>query len=230
MKPHNSWKVLPHGKLEQLAERLWTVTGELKMPLGKTTRRMSVVQLSGNRLAIYSAIALDDTEMAKLESLGTPAYLIVPSGIHRIDAKPWEQRYPGLTVVAPKGACDRINEVVHIDATTVDLGDPNVRLVTVPGTNDRELAMIVGKTLIVNDLIFNLPKLPRVAQWLYTAMGFHPGEPSIPKLVARKLVTDKTAVHSQLQQWANAGFERLVVAHGKPIEHPRETLLKLAAA
>lgn len=44
-----------------------------------------------------------------------------------------------------------------------------------------------------------------------------------------KLVDDKTAVKAQLRRWANDGFERLVVAHGAPIEQPRDTLLALAA-
>ena len=89
--------------------------------------------------------------------------------------------------------------------------------------------LVAGKTLVVNDLIFNLPKLGRVAQLLYRLAGFGPGHPTIPALVAKKLVDDKAAVNAQLRRWASDGFDRLVVAHGAPIEHPRETLLELAA-
>src|SRR5689334_4050488 len=188
MKPNRAWKVLPHGKLERITDDLYTVTGRLKMPLGETVRRMTVARLAGDRLVIYSAIALDEIEMAKLEALGRPAFLVVPSGIHRMDAKPWKDRYPDLVVVAPAGARDRIGEVVAIDCTEADLHDPNVRIEPVRGTNARELAMIAGKTLVVNDLIFNLPRLPGLAQFFYRLMGFGPGHPTIPKLVARKLI------------------------------------------
>jgi len=225
---------MPHGPLERVADNLYTVVGQLPMPLGTTPRRMTVVCLTGGRLAIYSAIALDDAQMARLEGLGTPAFLIVPSAIHRIDARPWKDRYPDLVVVAPEGARDAVEEVVEIDATACDLGDPRVRLDTVPGTAGRELAMLVdtdhGKTLIVNDLIFNLPKMGGVAGLGLKLLGFGPGHPHMPRLVKRKLVADDGAVRAQLRAWADLDLERILPAHGAAIEHPRDTLLALANA
>lgn len=235
MKPHDTWSVLPHGDIVRLADNLYTVTGKLRMPFGETVRRMTIVKLAGERLAIYSAIALDDDRMRQLEALGRPAFLIVPSGIHRIDARPWKDRYPGLVVVAPAGARERIGEVVRVDATTADLGDPHVKLDTIPGTDRRELAMTVetptGKTLVINDLIFNLPAIKGIAGFGLRLLGFGPGHPAIPKLVKRKLVSDEAAMRAQLRAWADdAGIERILVAHGSPIDNPRETLLELAAA
>ena len=185
--------------------------------------------MRNTRLAIYSAISRDEPLLQRLEALGKPAFLIVPSGIHRMDAKPWKARYPDLVVVAPSGARDKIGEVVGVECTSVNLGDPDVRLFAVPGTKDRELAMVVGKTLVVNDIIFNLPRLKGIAQWLYRLAGFGPGHPTIPKLVAKKLVDDEPALKAQLRRWANDGFERIIVAHGAPIENPREALTALAA-
>ncbi|HTL32366.1 MAG TPA: hypothetical protein VL326_04550 [Kofleriaceae bacterium] len=234
MKPHDTWEVLPHGDLEKLADNLYIVEGKLPMPLGDSIRHMTIVRLAGNRLAIFSAIALDEARMAKLEALGTPAFLIVPSGIHRIDAKPWRDRYPQLQVIAPEHACARISHVVDVDTTDADLGDPNAELFYVPGTDRRELAMIVhtstGKTLVLNDLIFNMPAIDGWRGWPFKLMGFGFGHPSMPKLVMRKLVANDNDVRDQLRRWAHEGFERIIVSHGKPIENPREALLELAAA
>jgi hypothetical protein len=229
VKPNESWKVMPHGPLTQLADNLYTVTGQLKMPLGETSRRMTVVKLANGTLAIYSAIALDDAQMQRLEALGTPSVLVVPSGIHRLDARPWKDRYPELVVVAPAGARDKVGEVVGIDRTSVDLGDPRVRVFAVPGTDERELAMVVDKTLVLNDLIFNLPRYKGVLGWGLRLLGFGPGRPTIPKLVAMNLVADEPAMKAQLRRWANEGFERILVAHGAQIDNPRQTLLALAA-
>ena len=232
-KPNDHWKILPHGSLTQLAGNLYTVTGQLHMPLGETTRRMTVIRLRGDRLAIYSAIALADAEMAKLEALGKPTYLIVPSDIHRLDVKAWKERYPQLIVLAPNGARNKVNDVVHVDATEVDFDDPHVSLVVVPGTGGKEFAMIVetetGKTLIVNDLIFNLPVIPGLAGIGLRVLGFRPGHPTMPKLVQMKLVKDRAAVAAQLQTWSQiAGLERVLVSHGDPIDDARGTLLQLA--
>ena len=235
MNPHETWKVLPHGSLERVADNLYTVVGKLPMPFGETPRRMTVVVLAGGRLAIYSAIALAEPEMQRLESLGRPTFLIVPSAIHRLDVRPWKDRYPALVVIAPEGARAPISEVVAIDTTAADLGDPRVNLQTVAGTERRELAMVVdtggGKTLVVNDLIFNLPRMPGIAGLGLRLLGFGPGHPTMPKLVKRKLVKDEDAVRAQLRDWAGLdGLERILVAHGAPIEDPRSTLLALAAA
>jgi hypothetical protein len=236
MKPHESWTVEPHGEIEQIASNLYTVTGRLKMPLGETTRRMTIVRLADNRLVIYSAIALDAAAMAKLDSLGEVAILVVPSGLHRLDIKAWKRRYPQAQVVAPEGAKAKIEEVVPVDATAINLFDPLVKLAPVPGTGDQELSLLVEhddgtKTLVLSDLVFNLPRLGRVAQVLYKLAGFGPGHPHQPKLVRMKLVKDEDAMRAQLRAWAEIdGLERILVAHGEPIEHARNALRELAAA
>ena len=234
MKSHENWEVLPHGPLEKLADNLYTVVGKLPMPLGETSRRMTIAKLALDRLAIFSAIALDEARMAQLEALGRPTFLIVPSAIHRIDARPWKARYPLLEVIAPPGALEKVSEVVTVDATVCELGDLRVKLEAVPGTKGRELSMTVetdsGTTLVVNDLIFNLPEMKGLAGWGLKLLGFGPGHPSMPKLVRMKLVDDDEAVREQLRAWAVRDFERILVSHGAAIENPRETLLQLAAA
>lgn len=235
MKPNEHWNVLPHGSLTKLAENLYTVTGRLRMPLGETTRRMTVVVLSGGRLAIYSAIALSEPEMQKLEALGKPSYLIVPSAIHRLDVAAWRERYPEAVVLAPKGSRGKVGEVVSVDASSGDLDDPCARLLPVPGTDEAEFAMLVetdsGKTLVVNDLIFNLPEIPGLAGLGLRLLGFGPGRPSMPKLIQKKLVKDREALRRQLEEWSQlGGLERVLVSHGAPIEHPQSTLRDLASA
>lgn len=77
--PFKEWTVLPHRNLRRVNERIVTVVGELKMPLLELPRRMTVVQSRAGNLVIFSAIALKEPDMAELETLGRPAFLIVPS-------------------------------------------------------------------------------------------------------------------------------------------------------
>src|SRR5688572_17841063 len=124
MQPFETWTVLPHGKLEQIDDGLLTVVGDIPMPTGDFPRRMTVVRLADRRLVIYSAIALDEDEMQQIERFGTPAFLIVPDDIHRLDAKAWKDRYPEMKVITPAGSRDKVCEVVRVDATEIDFGDP----------------------------------------------------------------------------------------------------------
>src|ERR1700753_2771526 len=184
-KPFENWTVLPHGKLTRVDENMLTVTGLLAMPpMGDVERRMTVVRLRDGDAVIYSAISLDEPLMAALEAFGTPRYLIVPNDIHRMDVKAWKARYPSITVIAPEHARKKVEEVAHVDATAFDFPDPSVRLITVPGTEERELALTVetrnGTTLVLNDIIFNIPIRPGFRGWLFKTIGMTGEEPHLP--------------------------------------------------
>ncbi len=123
-KPFTEWTVLPHSKLSRLDDNLLSVTGDLAMPVGDFPRRMTVVRLHDGRLVVYSAIALDEAEMRALEAFGEPSFLVVPNGIHRMDAKIWKDRYPQLRVIAPAGVKKQVAEVVPVDDSAPQLWRP----------------------------------------------------------------------------------------------------------
>jgi hypothetical protein len=232
--PFQHWKVLPHGKLSHIDDNILTVVGEIHMPLMDLPRRMTVVRLRDSRLVIFSAIALDEGEMAALESYGTPAYLIVPSDKHRLDAKIWKDRYPLMEVVAPQGSRAKVEEIVPVDTVTPAFDDPDVQFVVVPGTQEREAALVVrttnGTTLILNDVVGNIQDATGFGGWLLQIAGFAGKEAQIPKVVKIALIDDTNALRDQLIKWAEiSSLKRILVSHGAPIdENPRHTLLALA--
>lgn len=230
-RPFETWKVLPHGKLTALEDNLLTVVGELHMPLGEFPRRMSVVRLQDGRLVIYSAIALDEPEMAALEKFGSPAFLIVPSDRHRLDAKIWRQRYPHLVVIAPEGARAKVEEVVRVDATSYDFGDPTVELLAVPGMDQHDAALVVrsasGVSLVLNELIWNVDNKPGFGGWLMKTFGFTKDEPQIPALISLTGIKDKPALRQQLEAWSRLyGLKRIIVSHGAIIENDPAFVLR----
>src|SRR5687768_14393716 len=121
--PFEHWTVLPHGKLKRINGRMLEVVGELKMPLMRLPRRMTVVRLESGDLVLFSAIAMKEPEMAELEAFGRPAFLVVPSERHRLDAPGYKRRYPHLTVVAPSAGAEKIGEVVKVDTSAPQFGD-----------------------------------------------------------------------------------------------------------
>ncbi|HSW06501.1 hypothetical protein [Aquabacterium sp.] len=232
--PFQQWTVLPHGKLSRIDDNLLTVVGEIHMPLMDLPRRMTVVRLNDGRLVVYSAIALDDDEMASLEAFGRPAFLIVPSDKHRLDAKIWKDRYPGMQVVAPEGAREKVQEVVHVDTTMPGFDDPNLLFVVVPGTRGREAALVVrspqGTTLVLNDVVGNIRDASGFGGWLLRMAGFAGKEAHIPTVVKVAVIADTQALRQQLLQWAEIeSLTRILVSHGSPIEdNPRQALRDLA--
>ena len=156
---HGRWKVLEHGPLEELSGNLWRVDGAVpKMAL---RRNMVVARLGDGRLVVHNAIALREGEQRKLEAWGEPAFLLVPSGYHRLDAFAWKARYPKVVVLAPRGSRAKVDEVVRTDGAYEDLpANDAVRLRTLRGVKEREGAMLVtspdGTSVVLNDVVFNL--------------------------------------------------------------------------
>ena len=169
--PFKEWTVLPHGKLTRVNERIVTVVGELKMPLLELPRRMTAVRSKSGDLVIFSAIALREPDMAELEALGRPAFLIVPSERHRLDAPGYAQRYPNITVVAPRAGVEKIGEVVRVDTSTPDFGDPTVRYVEIAADSALEVDGDDGLTIIVNDLIGDIHGESGLGGWLLQGHG-----------------------------------------------------------
>ena len=235
-RPNEHWNVLPHGKLTPMDDGMLTVEGRIKMPLMDLPRRMTVVRLHDSRLVVWSAIALDDAAMATFEAFGRPAFLVVPNDHHRLDAKAWKNRYPELKVIAPEGAREKIANVVAVDTTSPDFGDPGVTFVTVPGTRAHEAALVVrrerGTTLVLNDLVGNIHAASGIDGWLLRLAGFAGDDAQIPRVVKMALVKDAADLRAQLLEWAELpGLRRIIVSHGDPIEsEPQRTLRDLAAS
>jgi hypothetical protein len=230
-RPFDTWTVLPHGRLTQLDDNLLTVQGDLPMPIGEFPRRMTVARLKDARLVIFSAIALDEAEMQAIEMFGRPAFLIVPSELHRMDAKIWKDRYPDLFVVAPEGARERVEQVVPVNATHAELRDSRVRYLTVPGTEESEAALVVrtasGTTLVVNDLIWNVHDLPGFSGWVYRTLHLTGPDPRIPNVIRMRKIKDRRAVSSQLESWSRLhGLNRIIVSHGDIVEGDPPALLR----
>jgi hypothetical protein len=206
------------------------------MPLMDLPRRMTVVRLSDSRLVVWSAIALDEKEMATLEAFGRPAFLIVPNDHHRLDAKAWKDRYPQVQVVAPEGSRAKVEEVVPVDTTMPDFGDPDVQFLTVPGTRDHEAALVVrtpnGTTLVLNDLVGNIRDASGIDGWLLRLAGLAGEAAQIPRVVKLALIKDANALRAQLLQWAPMeSMKRILVSHGEPIEaNTQRTLRELAGS
>ncbi|MDP9123806.1 MAG: DUF4336 domain-containing protein [Pseudomonadota bacterium] len=232
--PLEHWKVLPHGALTAVDDNVWTVTGTIHMPVGDFERRMTVVRLRNGGLVVYSAIALDEDEMARLDAFGPLAWLVVPGDDHRLDAKIWLQRYPSTHVAAPAGARNKALEVVPVESTSPDFGDTNVRWVTVPGTREHEAALVVrgakGTTLVINDLIANLRREHGFTGWMLRLMGFAGDEPNIPGVRRLAMVKDSNALADQLLAWSEIGdLHCILVSHGEPIvDDPRGELRRLS--
>jgi hypothetical protein len=189
-------------------------------------RVMTIARLDDGRLVIHSAIALDEPSMTEVETWGKPAFLLVPSAYHRLDAAAYKRRYPDLGVYAPRGSRAKVESRLAVDGTYDDFpGDGAVKLERLAGVKDVEGVMIVrsadGTTVVVNDAVFNMDRKRDPFGFLFTTlMGSAPG-PRVSRLFKAAAVKDKKAMRADLERLAALpDLVRLIVAHEKIASGP----------
>jgi hypothetical protein len=229
-----TWTAGPHGPIEQLAGNLWRVEAPLKSP--PIPRVMAVARRADGDLVVHSAIALGDADMDRLDALGPVRWVLVPNGFHRIDAPAFNRRYPAARVLCPAAARKRVAAVVSVDGAYEDFpADRDVRLEMIEGTGGAEGAMIVrsadGVTVVVNDVVFNLPHRPGLSGFVLRHLTRSTGGPRVSRLARLTLVKDAGALRAHLLRLAEtADLRRLVVSHSEPVLDDAAGALRQAAA
>lgn len=231
--------VLPHSSISELAPQLWHVTGILPAS-GHPPREMILYKLPDSTLLIHSALALNESGIKQLESLGTPKIMIVPNRIHRLDARVFKQRYPDIMVVAPTAAIPYVEEVVAVDAAAEDfLPQYGITCHQPAGIRPQELVyelpLPTGKALIFTDILFNitnryLDKYVPASKFplrLVRASGYF----GITMLGKWFYMTDRKAYRQFLENLADNIPDLCVisVAHGEPIVNNCTQRLREAA-
>ncbi|MFZ5891021.1 MAG: hypothetical protein ACOY0T_08220 [Myxococcota bacterium] len=218
-KVSDEWKVRPHGPIEKLTERLWRIEGTLP---GMSLRRvMTVARREDGRLVIHSGIALNEADMKELEAWGPPSFLLVPNAVHRLDAPAYKKRFPGITLLTPRGSRKKVEALVPVDGTYEDFPpDPYIELHRLAGVGDFEGMMLVrssdGVTVVLNDAVMNMdPKADLLGYLFTTVLGSAPG-PRVSRLAKLVLVKDRAALRADLERLAALpDLARLIVAHEK---------------
>lgn len=228
------WTVLAPSPFEKLSAAVWRV--EDKVPNMPLRRVMTVASRADGGLVIHNAICLPDAMMAELEAWGPIRYIVVPNGMHRLDAHAWKARFPNAKVLCPSGARKKAEECVGIDGVYVDFpADPLVSLHMLDGMGAAEGYMQIvereGTTLVFNDAVFNMPHLGGVQGFVLKHLTQSSGGPKTSRLARFLLFKDKTAFAAQLRRLAaTPNLKRVIVSHHQTIEGDCKSVLEQIAA
>jgi hypothetical protein len=230
---HTEWTVMPHGPIERLTENFWRVRGELaRMPIGRV---MTLARRSDGTVVIHNAIALEEPMMAEIEAWGRPGTILVPNRFHRLDAPAFAARYPDARVLCPAGARKKVAQVVRVDGDFGDFpADADVSLAHLDGTRDREGVLEVrstdGTSIVVNDVLFNLPPMPGLPG-LFFRLDAAVGRLRVSRVSRLLLVGDRAAFRAHLERLASRpDLRRVIVSHGDMVSDDPSAALRAAAA
>ncbi|HET8724187.1 MAG TPA: hypothetical protein VFM53_08255 [Anaeromyxobacteraceae bacterium] len=232
-KPPRPWTVERHGPVEQLEENLWTVTGDVPGVPG-LKRRMAIARRSDGGLVFFNAVPVSDEALREIRALGRPAFLVVPQHLHMIDAHAFREKL-GVKVYAPRLGRTLVEARVRVDGTFEEMPpDPAVRVESVPGFGTGEGVAWVRSgertSLVVADVVLNVPDGPGFRGWLFRMLGMTGPGPRLPLLVKLRVVRDRGAVRRWMEAAAAApGLARIVVSHGRNVDRDAAGALRAVA-
>jgi hypothetical protein len=193
---------------------------------------MTLVRFSDGRIAIHSAIPLDEADMQEIERWGEPAFCIIPNQRHRLDAPAFKERYPKLKVLCPTAVCRQVERVVRVDGDYELLPrELEWRTLALRGS---EAVFIIHSdertTLLFADGLFNLPHLPGAFGRMLRLIG-STGGPRVSPLTKLVVVADRRLLAAQyLELAAIPGLIRLIPGHGENVGDQASSVLRDVAS
>jgi hypothetical protein len=234
-KPPRPWTVLPHGPLEQVDGNLYAIEGAVPGIPG-LRRRMAIVRRADGGLLFFNAVPVGEEALARIRTLGRPAMLVVPQPLHMMDAHAFRDRL-GVRVYAPAATRALVAARVAVDGTFADIPpDPAVSVVAVAGFRTGEGMAVVRSadrvSLVVADVVLNVPHAPGLRGLLFRLLGFTGDRPKLPAPVRLRVLRDRGALRAQLEELARTpGLARIVPSHGPIVDRdPGGVLREIAAS
>lgn len=184
-------------------------------------RNVTVIRLGSGELVVHSTAPFSPEDVAEIAALGTPAWLVEATNFHDTFASPGVAAFPDLPYLVPPGfrspkGCRTFPLVSPPEAWRNEI--EVLPIGGMPKVNEHALFHKPSRTLIVADLLFNLPP----AGGLWTRVGLravsgirnHPGNSRL----FRAMIRDRSAFEGSLAKLLSLDFDRLVVAHGDPLD------------
>jgi hypothetical protein len=237
----------PINTYKPLAERIGIVDGPLVYMTYPVLRfltipfptRMTVIRLDSGDLLLHSPTVFDEPLAAALCAMGPVRHIVSPNLIHYAHVAEWADRFPDAVVWASPRVRERAQSqgvAVHFDD---DLGADapaewrdDLRQAVIPGTFVDEVVFfhIGSQTLVLTDTIqnFELDKIKQPYRALVWAARAYAPRGQMPIDLRSTFLPKKQQAGEVVRRILSWQPQRIIVSHGKCIEHDAEAALRFA--
>lgn len=224
--------------LTPFGPEIWIADGPQAAVAGfRYPTRMAVIRLADGGLFVWSPVALDDALRSAVEALGPVRHLVEPNALHHLFLPAWRQAYPAAKLHAPPGLrTKRADIAFHADIG--EAPDPDwagqIDQVAVRGniiTTETVFFHRASGTVLFCDLLQQIPP-QMLAGWraVVAKLDRMTGpEPAVPNKF-RLAFTGRRAAREALRQVLAWPVQKVLMAHGTPVERDAGAFLKRAFA
>jgi hypothetical protein len=224
--------------LKQFGREIWTADGSEVAVVGfRYPTRMAVIRLSNGSLFVWSPIRLTESLRTEVDAVGRVQHIVAPNSLHHLFLAEWKRAYPGAKVYAAPGLRKKRKDIVF-DA---DLGSgpgqdwgEEIEQVLVHGnliTTEVVFFHLKSGSVLFTDLIQQLPS-DLLSGWraVVAKLDLMVGpEPSVPRKF-RIAFANRRAARDSLQRILAWRAEKVLMAHGTPVEVEAQAYLRRAFA
>lgn len=223
-------------KARQVTDGIWIFSRPFTrfhvLPLGG--RSVAVRLSNGNVWVLASTPPTEETKQ-QIDSLGTVAYICSPNLDHHWFLGHFKEAYPNAKLYGPKPLGEKRKDLSFDGFFLKEKEAPfdfeeEITVIPFEGTALSDVAFYhrASKTLIVGDLVYNLPNtesMPSAFGFLFKT--FSPGGAMHKKLIAGS-VQDRDSVVAAAKQVDGLDIQRIIPLHGDVIEADAHAKWKLA--
>lgn len=195
--------------MRSLDDGIWVVERPFKLFGAEFGNRMTVIRLADDKLLLHSPVSLDPQLRQEVEALGQVEYLLTPNSFRGLHIGQWSATYPHALVF---DACDD---------RTLSHFSPVLEMKQIKGISKlNEVACYhdASRTLILTDLCFNISAdVPAWSKLFFSLNGAYNNFG--PSRMMRSMIDDSERLRDTVEQILSWPFERIIVSHGKVIEH-----------
>ena len=211
------------SELVRHAEGLWSVSAPHRFFGLYLGTRMTLVRLPGDNLWLHSVVAIDDILADEIQALGQVRHIVMPDLYHHVYVSDAIQRWPAAKVYAP-AAMRRKRPELRIDSDLSETPDPawcgELTPVHIDGSALDETVFLHGpsRTLVCADLVENFDSSSHLATRLYLKAAGLQDRVAFSRFL-RPVYRDRRAARRSLDRLLRLDFDRVVLAHGRVLEH-----------
>jgi hypothetical protein len=209
--------------LNPVAEGIWDATQPLRVAGFDLGHRMTILRLRNGEVVVHSPIQYSSAVGRDVDAIGPVKYILAPSSMHDLYLAEWMNAYgeatlfhspalnpkpidSGRTKPLERGALDGL-EAIPIEG--------------MPRIQEWVFRDPASRTLIVCDLVFNLPPGRGLQKVLQKLNGIY--EQVGPSKFFKSFISHDAAFRASIQELLSLEFDRMIVGHGSNVNgHARE--------
>ena len=220
-----------------IAPDLWSLERQLRMPPGlRLPTRSTIIRLASGGLLVVSPPAVEAGGLDSLDAIGAVEEILVPNSFHYLNAAGFLARYPRATLRLAPGLRQRIAGLPNGDELTVAAPDAwgaeveHLLLGPTRGISEVAIYHRPSATLVLTDVAFHMTRFERRwerAAWRLSGVPVGFGPSRTGRLF---LLNDRAAAAAFVGRVLAWPFQRILVAHGEPLEQDARDVFRRAFA